>query len=78
MVDEAKRKEIYGHYQHGRGSIQDLARIYNVPVSEVLEITGNSSLSRVYSPGDLIDASEAGPGAEMNYGKEVDVPYSVN
>lgn len=77
-VDEAKRKEIYGHYQHGRGSIQDLARIYNVSVDEVLEITGNGELSTVYAQGDLIDASEAGPSAQMNYGKDFKVPFTVN
>lgn len=78
MVDEAKRKEIFGHYQHGRGSIQDLARIYHVSVDEVLEITGNSTLSTVFSQGDLIDSTEAGPNAAMNYGKEIKVPFTVD
>jgi hypothetical protein len=77
-ANENTRKEILEHYQHARGSIQDLARIYEVPVDEVLEIIGEGSLSTVPLTGDLIDAAEAGPGAKMNYGGEIRVPFTVN
>lgn len=77
-MDEQTRKAILSHYQKGQGSIQDVARIYNVPVDEVLRIIGAPELASVSISGDLIDRSEAGPGVEMNYGKEVSVPFTVN
>lgn len=77
-VDEATRKKIYGHYQRAEGSLQDLARIYRVSVDEVLEIVGHSELGTVTIPGDLIDQSEAGPGAQMNYGRQERVPFTVD
>lgn len=70
--------EIREHYQAGRGSIQDYARIYNVPVEKVLEIVNEPHLSTVDISGDMIDPKEAGPGAQLNYGTKVDVPYSTN
>jgi hypothetical protein len=68
------------HYQHGQGSIQDIARVYRLDVNEVLHIIGEDELSTVQlQSGDLIDASEAGPGAQMNYeGKRFYVPYETN
>jgi len=78
MLDEAKRAEINAHYQHGRGSIQDLARIHGVSVDQVLEIIGETTLSTVSTQGDLIDASELGPEASISYGKQFKVPFSTN
>jgi hypothetical protein len=68
------------HYQHGQGSIQDIARVYRLDVNEVLHMIGEDELSTVQlQSGDLIDASEAGPGAQMNYeGKRFYVPYATN
>lgn len=77
-VDDTTRKKIWEHYQKGQGSLQDLARIYKVSVPEVLEIIGHSELASVQAPGDMIDATEAGPGAEMNYGREIHIPFSVD
>lgn len=68
------------HYMHGQGSIQDIARIYRMEVDEVLDLIGQSEMKTVrQSHGDLIDASEAGPGAQMNYeGKQFGVQFSTN
>jgi len=78
MNNEHNDAEILKHYQAGHGSIQDLARIYNVSVAHVLNLTGQSHLTTVQTQGDMIDASDAGPGAEMNYGKEFYVPFTVD
>lgn len=77
-VDKDLQQVITNHYQGGYHSIQTLARTYNVSVDDVLEIVGEGTLSTVQIPGDLIDQSEAGPGAEMNYGRNVKVPFSVD
>lgn len=77
-MDEETKKKIYGHYQRGEGSLQDIARIYRVSVDQVLEIIGAPELSSVAVPGDLIDVTEAGSGADMNYGKEFKVPFDVS
>lgn len=77
-MDEKTRAEIMHWYQVGTRSIQDIARIYKVSVDDVLEIIGERELSNVSMPGDLIDPSEAGPNADMNYGREVKVPYNVD
>lgn len=78
QIMEDIKEKILGHYQRGEGSIQDLARIYRVTVDEVLEIVGEKHLGTVFTQGDLIDAAEAGPNAEMNYGREFKVPFDVN
>lgn len=78
MLDEESKKKIREHYIRGQGSIQDIARVYRVEVDEVLNIIGLNDLSSVDAQGDLIDASEAGPGAEINHGKTFQVPYSTN
>lgn len=77
-MDKTTEEQIKFYYQHGKGSIQDLARIYRVSVDEVLHIIGESNLGTVSTQGDMIDASEVGPGASMNYGKEFKVPFDVN
>ncbi len=78
VADQDLREKIYGHYQKGQGSLQDIARVYNVSVDDVLEVIGAPELSYVDVPGDLISQSEAGPGAEMNYGKQEKVPFTVD
>lgn len=78
MDQERIEKEIRHWYNLGKGSIQDYARIYKISVEEVLEIVGESNLGTVEVTGDMIDASEAGPGAEMNYGGPVKVPFDVS
>ena len=78
MVTDETREKILGHYQHGQGSIQDIARVYHVTVGEVLDIIGAPELTTVTAQGDMIDVSEAGPGAQMSYGKNFKVPFSVD
>ena len=77
-MDEETRSKIYAHYQRGQGSIQDIARVYRVTVQDVLQIIGAPELGQVSTQGDMIDASEAGPGAQLNYGKQFIVPFTVN
>jgi hypothetical protein len=77
-MDDKTRAEIIHWYQVGTRSIQDIARIYRVEVAEVLEIIGERELSSVDISGDLIDATEAGPNAEMNYGQQVKVPFTTD
>lgn len=76
-MDDYKER-IYEHYIKGQGSIQDIARIYRVSVEEVLDIVGEGEMKSVDTTGDLIDAQEAGPGAEMSYGKTFNVPFSTD
>lgn len=77
-MDKATREKILEHYQRGQGSIQDIARVYRVSVDEVLDIVGEGHLGSVFTQGDLIDASEAGPNAAMNYGRDFKVPFTVD
>ena len=77
-MDKTTEEQIFYYYQHGKGSIQDLARIYRVSVEQVLQVIGESNLGTVTTQGDMIDASEVGPGASINYGKEFKVPFDVN
>jgi hypothetical protein len=77
-MDATTKKKIIDHYEKGQGSIQDIARTYNVSVAAVLDATGQGSLSSVHTQGDLIDESDAGPGAQMNYGKTFTVPFTTD
>lgn len=77
-MDEKTAKEIKHWYMIGKGSIQDLARIYHVTVEQVLDLVGEGSVKTVQAQGDMIDAQEAGHGAEMNYGKEFNTPFTVD
>ncbi len=77
-MDDKTRAEIIHWYQVGTRSIQDIARIYRVSVDEVLNLVGEKELSTVDMPGDLIDPKEAGPNAEMNYGRKVSVPFTTD
>ena len=78
MIDDKTTKEIKHVYMTSSSSIQDIARIYRVTVDQVLEIIGAGNLGTVSTQGDIIDASEAGPGAVLNYGKEFKVPFTVD
>lgn len=77
-MDDETKQTIVRAYQTGRNSIQDLARIYRVDVHQVLNAIGEGNLSSVRMEGDLIDAGEAGPNTEMNYGRDVIVPITVD
>lgn len=77
-MDNETREKILQAYNTSRNSIQDIARIHNVSVDTVLQIIGEGHLGTVAVDGDLIDASEAGPNAEMNYGKEFKVPFTTD
>ena len=77
-MDNPTRKRVITAYQTGRSSIQDIARVHKVDVSEVLDAVGEGNLSTVNMPGDLISESEAGPNAKMNYGKTESIKFSVN
>jgi hypothetical protein len=73
-----EEKVVY-HYEHGQGSIQDIARVYRLDVAEVLHMIGQDELGTVTTQGDLVDANEAGPGAQLNYyGKDHNIGYSTN
>lgn len=78
MIDESIRNQIFTYYQQGKGSIQTLARIYGVSVEQVLEIVGEQKSAIVTVQGDMIDPSEAGPGASFNYGRQYKVPFDVS
>lgn len=77
-MDDKTRVDIIHSYQTGSSSIQDIARINRVSVDQVLELIGEKDAINVGLPGDLIDSSEAGPNAEMNYGHQVKVPFSLD
>lgn len=72
--------EIKGHYQAGRGSIQDYARMYHLPVEEVLEIVGETDLMQVQIIGDQIDINDVGKqnAHVINPPSDIDVPFSLN
>lgn len=78
-IDDELFDKIHGHYVRGEGSIQDIARVYHVPVAAVLDITGNSELKAVAVQGDLIDPQEAnGHGSSYNPGQIVQQVYDLN
>ena len=77
-MDADTKQKIIDHYEKGQGSIQDIARVYNVSVATVLEVTGQGHLNSVQTQGDMISEADAGPGAQMNYGKEFAVPFSTD
>jgi hypothetical protein len=77
-MDDNLRKQVNEYYQMGKVSIQDIARILRLSVPEVLEAIGEGDMSTVTIGGDLIDPSEAGPGAQMNYGQTVNVPFTTD
>lgn len=78
MLDDETKAKIKEHYSKGQGSIQDIARVYRVSVTEVLTIIGATDLTTLEIAGDMIDATEAGPGAQLNYGQIVPIPYTTD
>jgi hypothetical protein len=70
--------EIKDHYNNGRGSLQDYARLYNVPMQKVLEITGNTGLSEVEMVGDQVDQEELGRSGTVNPGEIIDTPFDLS
>lgn len=77
-MDAETRKKIQEHYQLGQGSIQDLARVYRVEVSAVLDVLGLNDLLEVESVGDLVDASEVDPNTTINSGKIHKAKFTTN
>lgn len=77
-MDGETRAKVIQAYQTSRNSIQDIARIFKVDVHEVMAAIGEGHSSFVHVPGDLIDQGEAGPNADMNYGKDVKIQISVD
>lgn len=73
-----KEQQIVNAYQTGRQSIQTVARVFDVSVDHVLNLIGEGNLASVRLDGDMIDQTEAGRDVEMNYGKDVSVPFSTN
>lgn len=63
-------------YQHGQGSIQDIARWDRLSVDEVLTILHMDDLKTVQTQGDLVDSSELMPGTPVNHGDQFRVNYS--
>lgn len=71
-------QKVIDDYQHGRGTIQQIAIFYNITVDEVLKITGNTDLLEVEVVGDLVDASEAGPDVAISRSKKYKVNYDAS
>ena len=78
-IDDQLFDTVKDHYVKGRGSMQDIARVYHVPMAAVFDITGNSELKSVVIQGDLIDPQEAtGHGSSYNPGEVVTQTYDLN
>lgn len=77
-IPEDLQAKIIDHYQHGQGSIQDIARVYNVPVYKVMDICGMGDLQEVEMIGDQVDQSELGRSDTVKPGEIVNVPISLN
>lgn len=71
-------ERVLWFYQHGSGSIQDIARVHRMTVEEVLHIIGQDEMTTVETTGDMIDQSEAGPGAQLSYGEKHHAQYSTD
>lgn len=72
--------QIRAHYLHGRGTIQDYARMFHKTVEEVLHILGLDELREVETVGDLIDPSDLNPtdAPVQVKGQTARVPFSTN
>lgn len=71
-------EKVTWFYQHGSGSIQDIARVHRLSVEEVLHIIGQDEMTTVVTQGDLIDQQEAGPGIHLEPSKQHYVPYNTD
>lgn len=77
-MNEELHKKINEHYQLGQGSIQDIARVYNLSVEQVLEAIGQTEMLEVESVGDLVDARELEPGTPIVASKKHRAKYTTN
>jgi hypothetical protein len=68
---------IRRHYDKGRGSIQDYARIYRLEVSEVNEILEQTDVNTIQMIGDLIDQAYAGKVPVNETGETYHVPFDL-
>lgn len=72
-------ERIKYHYEHGQGSIQDIARTYRYTVEEVLHIIGQDEMLSVPLGGDQVDAEDVTKsGLNYNYGTTDRAVYSTN
>jgi len=77
-MDEELKGKLKNHYQRGEGSIQDLARIYHLPVEDVLDVLNLSDLTTIEGIGDLIDQQEAGPEVTLSSSKIYKTKFTTN
>ncbi len=77
-MDAKKKADIIKAYQTSSNSIQEIARIFDADINEVLVLIGEGDLANVEMPGDMIDQAEAGPGAQLKGPQNVRVPFSKN
>lgn len=78
-MDKKTKDAVLKAYQTSSNSLQDLARIHNVSLDEVLNLTGNGHLATVQtSPGDMVDGTEVGPGAVVNGPTSAKIPFTTN
>lgn len=79
-LSEEDQAKIRDFYQHGKGSIQDYARIYRVDVNEILHIIGEDHLATVHIEGDQVDESELGPTGkgQISLGEDVAVTFTTH
>lgn len=76
--------QIWAHYLHARGTIQDYARIFKFTVEEVTDIINKKfdigNVKEVETTGDLIGEDEIGPGDTpiAASGKPAKANYSTN
>lgn len=77
-VRDATEFSIKRHYDCGRGSVQDYARIYRLTVEEVLEILKQPEMSVVETIGDLIDQDYAGKTPVNESGEKYKIPYDLS
>lgn len=73
MNEDTKKKILEMHNEKGI-SMQNIARILNISVEEVLIATGNQDMLTVRAMGDQID--DAGPGATIQGPVTFKVPYT--
>lgn len=74
---DAREFSIKRHYDKGRGSIQDFARIYRLEVSEVNEILEQPEMNTINFIGDLIDQEYAGQMPVNEAGETYKIPYDI-
>lgn len=71
-------ERVMWRYQHGKGSIQDIARWDRLTVDEVLTIIGQDELKTVTTQGDLVDESDLQAGTPFNHGDQHRVTYTTD